>query len=176
MSKLKKHKLKIWPEYFKAVKKGTKLYEIRKADRDFRVGDLLTLCEWSPKKETYTGNIIERKIGHVLPGGEFGIAEGYVVLSFDLKDLIKQGRPTKANLEKRKQEFVNLLKPFVDAGTYDKDMVNAFYSYWSEHGVNDYKMRFEKRESFDITRRLATWYRKSNENGNTPKQTGKFTR
>lgn len=174
MSKSKKHKLKIWPEYFKAVKNGSKLYELRAADRDFRTGDTLTLCEWSPKKETYTGNILERKIGHILDGGQFGLQDGYVILSFDLKDLIKQERPTKANLEKRKQEFIELLRPFVDE--YGKDMVNEFFKYWAEHGANDVKMRFEKRESFDISRRLATWHRKSTDNDNTPKPTGTFTR
>ena len=44
---------------------------------------------------------------------------------------------------------------------YDSKLLNEFYSYWSEHGDNDKKMRYEKQTSFSIGRRLGTW--KSNE-------------
>lgn len=33
----------------------------------------------------------------------------------------------------------------------------SFIEYWTEHGENDRKMRFEKQASFDIKRRLLTW-------------------
>lgn len=35
------HELKIAPEYFKDVRTGLKKFEIRKNDRDFKVGDRL---------------------------------------------------------------------------------------------------------------------------------------
>ena len=40
------HELKIRPEYFKAVVLGDKMFEIRKNDRDFKVGDIIVLHEW----------------------------------------------------------------------------------------------------------------------------------
>lgn len=74
------HELKTWPEYFKAVERGDKTFEVRKADRDFNVGDFLKLREWNPKKEAYTGKSVIRCITYILPGGQFGIEEGYCVL------------------------------------------------------------------------------------------------
>lgn len=175
---VKKHSLKIWPEYFKAVKKLTKLYELRYDDRGYRVGDILVLQEWNPKKEDYTGNELERKIGHILTGGQFGLEEGYVVLSFDFKHLTKQERPSKKNLEKRKQAFGLKLKPYTqeEGGKYTRKMVAEFFDWWTEHGDKDHKMRFEKRDSFNIGLRLATWYRKSGEDGGKPKEMGTFNK
>lgn len=42
-------------------------------------------------------------------------------------------------------------------GEYDKDMLRAFYNYWTEHNTDGKKMRFEMQKVFHIGRRLATW-------------------
>ncbi len=44
---MKVHELKTWPESFRAVRAGAKTHEVRKNDRDFRVGDVLVLWEWA---------------------------------------------------------------------------------------------------------------------------------
>jgi hypothetical protein len=44
------HDLKTWPEPFAAVLSGAKRAEVRKADRNYSVGDTLVLREWSPKR------------------------------------------------------------------------------------------------------------------------------
>ncbi|BDR73357.1 hypothetical protein K144316041_23680 [Clostridium tetani] len=95
---MKTHELKIWPEYFKAVKNGTKTFELRKNDRDFKVGDILVLKEWKPglidstgleeiviEEQGYTGRKIEKKISFILNGGQFitkgsGLRKGWVIL------------------------------------------------------------------------------------------------
>ena len=46
---MKVHELKILPEYYKAQKAGKKNFEIRKNDRDYKVGDKLVLKEYDPK-------------------------------------------------------------------------------------------------------------------------------
>lgn len=74
------HKLKTWKEYFVAVFRGDKQFEVRLNDRDFKINDELILEEYDPKNERYTGRILHRRISYVLPGGQFGIEEGYVVL------------------------------------------------------------------------------------------------
>lgn len=38
-----RHELKTWLPYFDAIVDGTKLFEVRKNDRDFQVGDCLRL-------------------------------------------------------------------------------------------------------------------------------------
>ena len=50
---MKIHELKILPQYFKEVEENKKTFELRKDDRDYKVGDVLLLKEWNPN-ETYT--------------------------------------------------------------------------------------------------------------------------
>jgi hypothetical protein len=73
-------------------------------------------------------------------------------------------------IEQRKQEFAELLKPFVDV--YGKDMLNDFYAYWTEHGLNDKKLKFEKEKTFGIPQRLKRWSSNNfnNYNTNQPKE------
>ena len=47
------HRLKIMPEFFRAVTDGRKTFELRKDDRGFSVGDHLVLAEWDG--EDFTG-------------------------------------------------------------------------------------------------------------------------
>ena len=86
---MKLHKLKIHPSHFIAVREGRKEFEVRRNDRHFVVGDELLLEEFEPKdywdpedpkEDRYTGNIVHRVVTYVLPGGQFGIKAGYVVL------------------------------------------------------------------------------------------------
>ena len=49
------HELDIHPKYFKAIIEERKTHEIRKNDRNFKVGDFLYLREWNPKTQRYTG-------------------------------------------------------------------------------------------------------------------------
>ena len=53
------HELKIKPVYFEAVKEGIKTFELRKDDRNFKVGDILLLREWEHK---YSGRKIKKKV------------------------------------------------------------------------------------------------------------------
>lgn len=73
------HELKILPRWFKDVAQGLKNFEIRKNDRDYKVGDRLILKEWDG--EHYTGAFVERRVGYIYHGtGEFGLEKGYCVL------------------------------------------------------------------------------------------------
>lgn len=73
------HKLKIWPEYFEAVRSGLKTFEIRKNDRGFGIGDTLLLREYNPNTEEFTGRSIGRIITYIIEGPPF-MAEGIAVL------------------------------------------------------------------------------------------------
>lgn len=74
------HRLKIWTEYYDAVFDGKKRFEVRKNDRDFKVGDRLWLMEFDKEKQELTGRYMEAQISYMLNGGSFGIEEGYCVL------------------------------------------------------------------------------------------------
>lgn len=62
---------------------------------------------------------------------------------------------TTDDMELRKEKFYQSLVPYV--AKYGKDMVRAFYDYWTEKTYGGRKMRFEKQPAFEISKRLATW-------------------
>lgn len=74
------HNLKIWPEYFAAVRDGLKRAELRWNDREYHAGDTLDLCEWDPNEEAFTGDFISVTVTHVAELGQR--MPGYVLLSF----------------------------------------------------------------------------------------------
>jgi hypothetical protein len=75
--------LKIVQPHFDDVASGRKKAELRKDDRDFAVGDMLILREWTGTE--YTGRKISATITHILKDCGFGLAEGYVILSIKLR-------------------------------------------------------------------------------------------
>lgn len=74
------HELKCWPEYFQAVMDGRKAFEIRRTDRDFCVGDHITLREWDFQTSEYSGREVGVTITYLVPGGEWGLPDGICVL------------------------------------------------------------------------------------------------
>lgn len=75
------------------------------------------------------------------------------------------------DLQKRKESFKNELAPFVEI--YGREMLNAFFSYWTEPNKSKTKMGFELQRTWDTSRRLATWA--SRDDGYKPaKVTGKL--
>jgi len=86
---MKIHELKTWPEYYQEIEVGNKTFEVRKNDRDYKVGDILHLREYYPKRtivedmimEGYSGREMLTKVEYILQGGSFGIEEGYYVMS-----------------------------------------------------------------------------------------------
>lgn len=78
---MKRHELKILPEYYNAVREGRKRFELRKDDRGFDVGDRLHLRKWDPAGG-YTGEVILTDITYILRGVPgYGLAEDYCVMS-----------------------------------------------------------------------------------------------
>lgn len=52
---MSEHCLKTWPEFYCHIIDGTKVHELQKMDRDFKVGDTLRLQEYVPGPAYYTG-------------------------------------------------------------------------------------------------------------------------
>lgn len=82
------HELKILPEYFEAVASGCKQFEIRKNDRDYKVGDQLILreCRTYIQQDlhglfkaacSYAGNSYKAEITYIT---DYAQKDGYVVM------------------------------------------------------------------------------------------------
>ena len=75
------HRLKTWHDYFNAILNGNKLFECRKNDRDFKVGDTLILQEYIQEEKKYTGVELYTNVTYILKDNFPGISKGYVIMS-----------------------------------------------------------------------------------------------
>ena len=71
------HYVKILPEYYIAVDKGIKTFEIRFNDRNYKVGDILHLQEFCGGQ--YTSRELTREICYMIDDPNY-CKEGFVVL------------------------------------------------------------------------------------------------
>ena len=87
---MRHHELKIDPGTLDPIIRGEKTFDVRRDDRDFAVGDDLTLRETVSSRLDmrvggwpleYTGREWKGRITHVLRGPNYGVQEGYSVLS-----------------------------------------------------------------------------------------------
>lgn len=78
------HVLKSYPFNFQAVVDRTMSFQLRKLDRDYRIGDLIFLKECT-EEGTYTGRTQTAAINNIVLG--CGIEEGYGILNLELKSL-----------------------------------------------------------------------------------------
>ncbi len=60
-----------------------------------------------------------------------------------------------AATQTRAKAFGETLVPFMEL--YGKEMIRAFYDYWSEPNKSRTKMRFEYQKTWKVSLRLATW-------------------
>jgi hypothetical protein len=84
------------------------------------------------------------------------------------RDQVKKLDAAKAATLKRKKEFADSLVPYVPR--YGKEMIRAFYDYWSEMNKQQTKMRVDKQSTWELPKRLATWANKEPIYGKTAKE------
>lgn len=78
------HQLKTHPAMYFAAKRGDKTFEVRKDDRAYQRGDVVTLLYHDP--DSIDGAYAYQEpltfvIGFVLRGGQYGVEPGYVAFS-----------------------------------------------------------------------------------------------
>lgn len=70
------HELKLQQPFFDDVYFNKKEFEVRKNDRNYKVGDRLRLIEFPSDNPKF----VLKDIKYILDGGQYGIEKGYVVL------------------------------------------------------------------------------------------------
>lgn len=78
MSKV--HVLKTVPPYFDDIISGAKTFEVRRNDRDFKVGDTLRLREWNADSGLFMGRVLDVHVSYVLPLADLALADDFVVM------------------------------------------------------------------------------------------------
>ena len=70
--------------------------------------------------------------------------------------------PTKKTvaIEERRDKLRDEMRKY--ANQYSREMLNAFYQYWSEPNQKNTKMRFELEKTWLLSSRLATWEKREN--------------
>lgn len=84
------HELKTWPEPFDAVFECRKNFEVRRDDRNFREGDFLHLRRYDPQRKSYTGQEVTVQVSYILSGEEWGLQDGFVVMSLEHPALVQR--------------------------------------------------------------------------------------
>ena len=91
------HKIKIKKMYYDAVLSGEKTFEIRKNDRDYKVGDIIHFVPIADNGDMIIPhNPNEYKITYIFHGGEYGLENGYCVFGItpaiekNMSDLISR--------------------------------------------------------------------------------------
>ncbi len=78
------HRLKTDPSPFEALWLGYKTFEVRLDDRGFALADVLVMEEWVNGYPT--GREVSAMVSHILQGGQYGVSEGWVVMSLRYLD------------------------------------------------------------------------------------------
>lgn len=87
------HALKTIQPWFRLVQEGVKLFEVRKDDRPFDIGDDIVLQEWDEQAKTYTGEEWHGKITYIMRDADY-CKKGYCILGIKKKE---ESEPIKSN-------------------------------------------------------------------------------
>lgn len=83
---MKTHELKIERKYFDAILNGTKTFELRINDRDFKKWDVLILKEYDPELKKYTSEEIGCYVTYITYGPSFGLQEGFCCMAIKIRE------------------------------------------------------------------------------------------
>lgn len=97
----------------------------------------------------------EKRKGRQVAGSKGGNAKAKLKQKHSYKDKDKDKDNNKIDIDKRKLEFSETIKPFILK--FGRDMCLSFYHYWVEPNKNKTKLRFEMQVTWDVERRLNTW-------------------
>ena len=125
--------------------------KLEQMEQKFQIGTNGTVSE--------NGN--DSDSGNKLPNGNID-KENPTIVGEKEDAAAKAATPsTVRSIEERQKAFYDTLRPYVNK--YPKEMLRAFYDWWSEPNRRRTKLRVELEKTWDLPRRLATWNRKDEE-------------
>jgi len=75
------HQLKVWSEYMDDLLNGNKTFELRYNDRNFQVGDFLSLKEYDKEHKKYLKRELKVRISYILDNSVIdALKDGYVIM------------------------------------------------------------------------------------------------
>lgn len=76
------HELKVYPHFWPRLLSGEKPFEVRRNDRNFKVGELCRFREFDPKSGARSVKWLDKRISYILQHEDMpvGLKPGYVVL------------------------------------------------------------------------------------------------
>lgn len=75
------HRIKTHKPFYQEICDGKKPFEFRLNDRNYQVGDTLHHVEFDHEKQEETGRQIWCDVIYIIYGGQFGIPEGYCIMT-----------------------------------------------------------------------------------------------
>lgn len=103
---------------------------------------------WEKLKSKFTeenGKYYNRKLESIKNGKVKKTSED---IALDKEKLDQQ-------IKEKRNKFYEDCKPYL--AKYPKEMLRAFYNYWTELNKSGTKMRYELQQTFELSRRLVTW-------------------
>ena len=101
------HFLKTWTAYYDDVVKGVKPWELRLNDRKYKQGDHLVLMRYDIEGKRYTGKMSEYKVIYIFHGNQFGIVDGWCLMTLVPTNLPQRAIEIMIEKENNKQKGIN---------------------------------------------------------------------
>ena len=77
------HEVKILEQYANRNHEGKKPWELRKNDRNYKVGDWIRFHIIDDETKEPTGFSYRRKITYLFEGGEYGLEKGFCIMTVE---------------------------------------------------------------------------------------------
>lgn len=77
------HEVKILEQYANINNEGKKPWELRKNDRNYKVGDWIRFHIIDDETKEPTGFSYRRKITYLFKGGEYGLKKGFCIMTVE---------------------------------------------------------------------------------------------
>lgn len=129
--------------------------------------------QWKSLPKKVTSNLLPKKVMDITKKGKGLLPKKLQTIYTNTKDTITIDRPNSPSKiardflndmdsEYRKKFFNEMIKKGLNEESVRRETLK-FISYWTEPTKNGLKQRWETEKTFEVGRRLATWFSRANE-------------